>query len=92
MNCEHRKSMKFQEHKGSLDRSMETSKIFDNSCLLLDYLQKLLYPWYVEVNSSIVHSEFYAAKEARIGWEETWIITVDNLGVVGYTDEKLVFN
>ena len=75
--------IKFREHRGSLNESMETLKKFENSESLIKYLKKKFH-----VNG--VKSKLYSEHNPSNGWKETHIITVDpGPGVLGFSDKPI---
>lgn len=75
--------IKFREHRGSLNDSMETLKEFKNSESLIKYLKKKFH-----VNG--VKSRLYSEHNPSNGWKETHIITVDpGPGVLGFSDKPI---
>jgi hypothetical protein len=76
--------MRFREHKGGLADSMATVvEVKDRDALNLLIAERLA-QWGVLVLPSTIHSAWYCY-DPRIQWD-TWLITVDGYGVVGYTD------
>ncbi len=75
--------IKFREHRGSLNESMETLKIFKDSEELVEYLKKKFH-----VNG--VKSRLYSEHNPSNGWKETHIITIDpGPGVLGFSDKPI---
>jgi hypothetical protein len=77
--------MKFREHRGGLDESLRTCvEIADRPALVM-YIRELLSRYYFVFQPDQLHVEPYA-NDARIGWPNTHVVTIDGYGVVGFTD------
>lgn len=77
--------MKFREHRGSLDESMETCVELDDRADLVAHMRRQLAHYYFEFEDAQLKVEPYAI-DKRIGWLDTHIVTIDGYGVVGFTD------
>lgn len=82
--------MKFREHKGGLDESMATCIDLADYDALLAHLKSLLRPWQgalqEDVTPESVRVELYSGADDRIGWKQTWMVTLRGYGVLGFTD------
>lgn len=78
--------MRFREHRGGLSESMKTIIEVADQAALLDHIRKLAQPWptFPPVTPKTVHIKPYGW-DGRIGWE-TYIVTLDGYGVLGFTD------
>jgi hypothetical protein len=76
--------MKFREHNGLLDDSMQTVVELPDGAALLQHLQNLLAPWDFPVTPETLHVTHYAY-DARIHWD-TYVVTLDKYGVLGFTN------
>lgn len=76
--------MKFREHRGSLDASMDTQVEVDNLEELCDYLND-----YVSLIDQTIQIDQLKVEpygfDKRIDWN-THIVTVEGYGVFGFTD------
>lgn len=79
--------MKFREHRGNYDDSMETVVELKDKFELIDHLHELLL--YCEGGPHNFPSHHLKVEryvmDGRNGWD-THIVTVDGYGVMGYTD------
>lgn len=81
--------MKFRQHRGGLAESMETLVVLGNWDELKGYIKGLLWSWPTapEVTDQTLHVKLYVDRgDSRIGWEKTYIVTLDEYGVLGFTD------
>jgi hypothetical protein len=86
--------MKFRQHRGSLQASMETVVELADKAALIKYLRVLLNDWnktlpdvdinFPRIEADSVHVKHYAYDE-RTKWE-THIVVIDHYGPVGFTD------
>ena len=79
--------MKFREHRGSLNESLQTLVDLDDFDALVEHIKTLFAEMGAgapPVNHDTVRSEFYVY-DPRIKWQ-TWLISVDGWGPVGMTD------
>lgn len=82
--------MKFREHRGSLKDSMRTCVTLENTAALMAHIAGIfqepmmrLFPYKAEK----VHvSEYYMQPDDRTGWPNTYIVTIEGYGVLGFTD------
>lgn len=79
---------RYRDHRGSLAESMETMRTVSTRDDLIAYLREDLGKWSFTFPDDAVHIEPYYP-DNRIGWEKSYIVTVENFGVVGYTDGPL---
>lgn len=77
--------MKFREHRGGLNESMQTVVELPDRAALVAYVDKLLQPFYVESVAERLLIEPYG-RDPRIGWEQLYIVKLPGYGVVGFTD------
>jgi hypothetical protein len=80
--------MKFREHKGGLDESMDTVVEVADRDALVQHVRKLMAPWGFELDDSKLKVKPYA-KDDRIGWPDTHLVTLEGYGVLGYTNGPL---
>lgn len=78
--------MKFRQHRGSLADSMATARTFETKAEFEQALREVTGDD-AEV-ATVRVSLYYAAPDARIGWDQTYIVATDR-GVVGFTDGPL---
>ena len=80
--------MIFREHRGGLEESMATCITLPSRHALLLHLRKLLLPFFVYVTDEKLHIREYnkGRGDARIGWSELYIVTIDGFGVIGWTN------
>jgi hypothetical protein len=82
--------MKFREHRGGLDESMETCVEIANYAQLLDHIGNIFKDPPLnnfKFDPRQVHISSYSmSPDTRIGWEHTYIVTIDGYGVLGFTD------
>jgi hypothetical protein len=76
--------MLYRDHRGSLAESMETVVELKDRAALDAHIAALLKPWGKVVTQDQIHSTWYCL-DPRINWD-TWMITVDGYGVVGFTN------
>jgi hypothetical protein len=78
--------MKFREHRGQLEDSLETMVELADNDALWAHIRNLLRPYDFEV--TMISTILYLDKpDERIGWPETYIVKVAGYGVIGFTDE-----
>jgi hypothetical protein len=73
--------MQFREHKGSLDDSMATLFAFTTYGQLIDHLVKREYPV-----AHLHFNQYSTSDDSRIGWKQTYILSEDSYGAIGFTD------
>lgn len=78
--------MRFREHRGGLAESVETLTELSDRNALVNHCQSLLQPYSFHFEPSALKVEPYGGKDTRIGWDETYIVTVEGYGVMGFTD------
>ena len=85
--------MKFREHRGSTDDSLETLVEVPDKAALIAHVKKLFEPYgpfSPAINfDGLMITNYYARYDHRTGWRATFIVTVPGLGPVGYTDGPL---
>lgn len=80
--------MRFREHRGGLAESMETMVELPDRAAVIAHIQKLLRSYMFEVNDWDIHCHLYSERpDTRIGWDVTYIVTLDDYGVIGFSDE-----
>lgn len=82
--------MKFREHRGSLDDAMATLVEMDpDRESLMAHLSKIYGPKWLALmpDVSLIKVEHYYGPDPRIGWKDTWIVSLPGFGVLGFTDE-----
>lgn len=82
-------SIKFREHKGSLSDSMETITEINSKQELVKVITERLgvYSHGLNISMDTIQINPYGF-DTRIGWD-TYIVTLSNYGVVGFTNGKL---
>jgi hypothetical protein len=77
----------FREHRGSVSESMETLFEFDS---IMDFSRHIghIRPDLV-IRGSVVGAKYYCGLDSRIGWKETYIVTAEPGGVIGFIDGPL---
>lgn len=75
---------KYRDHRGSLAESIETVQEFNDLQALLDYLRKTFKEFGFEFTDKALKIKPYCY-DKRINWD-THIVTIDNFGVVGFTN------
>ncbi len=75
--------MLYRDHRGGLAESMETVVELKDRAALDAHIIKLLEPWMV-MTPDRIKARWYC-NDPRIGWD-TWMITVDGYGVMGFTN------
>jgi hypothetical protein len=76
--------MRYREHRGGLEDSMRTEIFLKDRQALIGHLQNKLFR-FRDVQDEDVEVTFYAI-DKRTDWKETWIVTVKDYGVIGWTD------
>jgi len=79
--------MKVREHRGSLIDSMNTVKNINPSIDSLFSLIIKVLP-FLSIKKDDIGIEYYGY-DSRIEWN-TYIVTIDNYGVFGFTNEPLI--
>lgn len=75
--------IRYRNHRGGLEESMYTTRFFNNGEEVKAHIRAALAGW--EVDTAVIEATFYA-RDKRIDWPESWIVTIPNYGVVGWTD------
>lgn len=78
----------YRDHRGSLGDSMATLRALSSRAALVEYLRASLGPAAPPDLAAKLNIEPYA-RDPRIGWEDTHIVTIAGFGVVGFTDGPL---
>lgn len=76
--------MKFREHRGQLGDSMETVKELPDRAALIDHLYAS-FPQPLNFEN-IKIEPYFMEPDVRIDWDQTYIVTLDGIGVIGFTD------
>ena len=76
--------MLYRDHRGGLAESMQTVVELKDRAALDQHIAGLLKPWGRVVTPDQIKSSWYC-QDPRIGWD-TWMITVDDYGVIGFTN------
>ena len=86
--------MIFREHRGGLEESMATCIILPSRHALLLHIRKLLLPFGVYVKDEKLHIREYngGRGDNRIGWRALYVVTLDDYGVVGWTNAPCGYN
>jgi hypothetical protein len=77
--------IKFREHRGSLEESIKTLKEFKTKEELLDFLNKKFKVAIHKINSN----PYFQHYDRHADWKETYIITINSGGVLGFTDKPI---
>jgi hypothetical protein len=78
----------FREHRGGLDEAMATLFEFDNRQQLLKHIRWLLDQHSFQFADSDLRIDLYQREpDRRIGWEHTYIVTIEGYGVMGFTND-----
>lgn len=77
----------YRDHRGGLADSMDTVRKVSSRQELIDYLRRDLSAWKFEFPDEAVKIEPYGY-DARINWD-TYIVTVEGFGPVGFTNGPL---
>jgi hypothetical protein len=83
---------RFREHRGGLAESMETMVYMTTMAELKAHCRQKLWNFDVPENNlrfDEIKVEPYGTHcwpDERIGWLETWIVTMPGYGVLGFTD------
>ena len=83
--------MLYRDHRGSLNESMKTLTKIKGRGDLIAHLQKS-WPFTVTTMLDLRKIEikpYHTKPDTRIGWEETWIVTLPGFGVLGFTNGGL---
>lgn len=76
--------MKFRQHRGGIKESMETEVILQNKEELIEHCLKVI-P--ISFKPEELKVELYSSlPDSRIGWDVTYIVTLERGGVLGFTD------
>ena len=78
---------RFREHRGGLSDSLDTTINVANRGELVDYIQRTLGCWGLDINPEDVEIAPYGY-DSRINWD-AHIVTVKDYGVFGFTDGPL---
>lgn len=81
--------MKFREHRGTLADAMHTCVELPNHAALVEHCRRLFesFPTAPRVDEHTVKVMLYTTdRDERIGWDNTYIVTLKNHGVLGFTD------
>jgi hypothetical protein len=83
--------MRLREHRGSLDDSMATMVTIASTIeALTAQINTVLAPYvFVAQPEQVQVKEFSSHRDERIGWEKTFVVTVDGYGVFGFCDEPV---
>lgn len=79
-----KKSFQYRDHRGELAESLKTIQVFNDLKGLINYLRKSLSLYHFQFLDSDVEIDYYCY-DHRINWN-TYIVTIKNLGVIGFTD------
>ncbi len=83
---------RFREHRGGLADSMETMVELTTMEELKSHVKKLLWQFDVPANNlrfddiQVKPYGCHCWPDERIGWAETWVVTMPGYGVLGFTD------
>jgi hypothetical protein len=81
--------MRFREHRGGLAESMETAIEVATRDDLIAHLRAVLAPWPTAPDPAAIICEPYSGEDRRIGWAQTYIVTLPGYGVLGFADGPL---
>ncbi len=79
---------RYRDHRWSLAEGLATTREVADRRGLLAYLREDLGRYGYEFADRALRIEPYA-RDDRIGWLDTHIVTIDGFGVVGFTDGPL---
>jgi hypothetical protein len=79
--------MKFREHRGGLNESMETLVEVPDRAALLEHLRTVAARWPMapEITDETVSVNPYYGLDDRTGWD-THIVVIKDYGPMGFTD------
>lgn len=85
--------MKYRPHRASLADSMaDLVEIDGTRDALIELIRTELRPWPTmdHFPQTAIHVSSYGGPDARIGWDQVFIVTLDGYGVLGFTDHEPV--
>lgn len=81
--------VKFREHRGTLADAMQTCVELPDRAALITHCRKLFeaFPTAPLIDNRTIKVMLYMTDpDTRIGWDNTYIVTLKNYGVLGFTD------
>lgn len=78
----------FREHRGGLAESLKTQVKLADRAALIAHIENVLRPCSFLVSDSVIDIAFYANDRRMPEWEETFIVTLQGYGVLGFTNER----
>lgn len=87
-------AVKFREHRGSINDSLETLVELADRPALVEHIRKALIeplniPGLDRAVDHLLVTSYYPRYDHRTEWPATYIVTVPGLGPVGYTDQPV---
>lgn len=78
--------MRFRMHRGSLDESMKTVIDVDGFNGLAAHIREKFIDFGPTFDDSQLKIKAYGGDDARIGWRDVHIVTIDGYGVVSFCE------
>ena len=79
----------YRPHRGSLEESMEHLKTFDTlTDLVNQFRQELSRFGFKFSNDQVSIRPYMNEPDLRIGWPDTWIVTIEGYGPIGFITHK----
>lgn len=78
--------MKFREHRGGLSESLATMVTLADRPALVEHCRGLNLVGCPTFDYSDLRIETHSGADSRIGWKETFIVSIDGFGFIGFTD------
>lgn len=67
---------------------MATRVVLNSKADLVLHCQKLLAPYDRTFTPDQLHIELYVDRpDTRLGWDKTYIVSINGYGIIGFTDE-----
>lgn len=77
---------RFREHRGHLEDSLATETTIESRAQLLAYANKILNPYGITVDDSMLRVMPYYGDEERTGWRDLHIVAIDGYGAFGFIE------
>lgn len=77
---------RFREHRGSITDSKETEVVINNREELVAHCKSIIGETFDFDPEKLKVEPYYDQPDSRIGWNRTYIVSIDGYGVVGFTD------
>lgn len=79
--------MRFRQHRSTLNESMMTMIELSDREALVERCRQISSANFIEFDPSALKVKaHFLEPDTRIGWDKTYIVIIEGLGVVGYTD------